>query len=323
MIKKAFYCTSIMVVVLLVGAMLLGSSQVQAWEGGYISIGTGGVGGVYYPMGGGISEIINENIDIRCSVESTGASVENINLMKQGFTELSLLAANIAYNAHEGLGDFEDEPVDMIAGIGSLYPEAVQLVVLEGSGIEHFTDLAGKTVSVGSPGSGVEVMARELFDLYGMSYDDVDHDYTSFAEASSAMADGVKDAAIVWAGAPTAGIEELAARRDVRLVEIEEDKLEELQERLPYAARQDIPAGTYGIEEDVTTVAIPALLAVITDMDDDLVYEITKHLYENVERLGDIHVLGKEITLETALDGMSLPLHAGAERFYQEQGMID
>jgi hypothetical protein len=292
----------------------------------YISMGTGGVGGVYYAVGGALASVMNMKMDgVNCSVEATGASIANINLVKQGDTQLGMSAANILYNAAHGEGAFEGEPVEEVKAILSLYPEAVQIVTLANSGIKTVGDLKGKKVAVGDFGSGTEVMARALLELYGITYDDISEDFLGFSEAATGLKDRTIDAAFIWAGVPTSAIMDLAALNEVALVEIESDKIEILIETMPYCNEMVIPAGTYrGMKEDTNTVAIPAILFGSADLPEDFVYEMLKVFFENTDMIGRAHARGKDITLETALDGMlGIPLHPGAERFYREKGLLE
>jgi hypothetical protein len=290
----------------------------------YLSIATGGMAGTYYPVGGAISSIINANIKgVSSTVESTGATVANCNLIKSNGAELAITAANVTYNAFEGIGSFESGPVKNIAGITCLYPEAVQFVVLESSGIKSVLDLKGKKVAVGAPGSGTEVMAREILSVYNMSYDDITEDFLSFGEAATGLKDNTISAGLIWAGVPTAAIVDISSQKQTRIIAIDRDKLDALKAKMPYCADHLIKAATYpGFEEDVMTVAIPAMLVCSTDLSEDLVYNITKVIFEHTEDLIAAHVRGKDITIETALNGMSIPLHSGAEKYYKEVGLI-
>lgn len=316
--------TTLMIILLLLVTLVVSSCGGNSKKTVYLSIATGGMSGTYYPIGGGISNIINNKVEgVSTTVESTGASVANMNLIKEEKTELAIVASSIAYNAYNGIGSFEGAPVKNVAGITSLYPEAVQVVVLQDSGINSFEDLRGKKVAVGKPGSGVEVMAQELLTAYNMSYDDIEEDFLGFSEAATGLKDNTIDAAIVWAGVPTAGVVDIATQKKIRIIKIDNDKLEAIKAKLPYCSSHVIKGGTYtGFYEDVTTIAIPAILVVKADMDTEIVYNITKAIFENLEELANVHERGKDISLETALNGMGIPLHPGAEKYFKERGII-
>ena len=196
-------------------------------------------------------------------------------------------------------------------------------MVLENSGIKSVLDLKGKKVAVGKPGSGTEVMAREILSVYNMSYDDITEDFLGFGEAATGLKDNTISAGLIWAGVPTAAIVDIASRKQIRIIAIDREKLDALKAKMTYCADHLIKAGTYpSFEEDVMTVAIPAMLVCSTDLSEDLVYNITKVIFEHTEDLIAAHVRGKDITIETALNGMSIPLHPGAEKYYKEVGLI-
>ncbi len=290
----------------------------------YLAMATGGMAGTYYPLGGALSNVINNNVPgVRVSVEATGASVENLNLIGQGQSELALIASNIGYSAYHGEGAFEGSPIENVRGISRFFPELVQIVTLEGSGINSVEDLAGKRVAVGDHGSGVEVMANFILDVHGMSYDDLSQDFLGFSEAATGIQDRNIDAAFIWAGIPTAGVVDMATTNDIKIIQIEQDKLAEIEAQLDYAASEVIPAGTYtGVDEDIMTIAIPALLVTDANLEDDIVYEITKAMFENLESLTAMHERGRDVNIEQAMEGMSIPLHPGAERYLEEQGVL-
>jgi TRAP transporter TAXI family solute receptor len=318
---KRFKVNSVLLLSLLLVLFL--TVSVSATQ--YLSIATGGMAGTYYPVGGAISSIINANIEgISSTVESTGATVANCNLIKSNSTELAITAANITYNAFEGIEGFDGkDPIKNMAGITCLYPETVQFVTLEKSGIKSVLGLKGKKVAVGMPGSGTEVMAREIFEVYGMSYDDITEDFIGSGEVATGLKDNTISAGFIWSGIPTALIVDIASRKKIRIIAIDRDKLDALKAKLPYCADHLIKAGTYhGFNEDVMSVAIPAMLVCSTNLSEDLVYNITKVIFEHTEDLIAAHTRGRDITLETALNGMSIPLHPGAEKYYKEVGLI-
>jgi len=292
----------------------------------FISMGTGGVSGVYYPLGGGMASIMNMHMDgVNCSVESTGGSVSNINLMKRGESQLGMTAASIFYDAVHGKGAFEGEPVEGVAGILSLYPEAVQIVTLADSGINTIADMKGRKVAVGDFGSGTELMAKALLATEGITYEDISEDYLGFGEASTGLKDRTIAAGFIWAGVPTSGIMDLASLNKVSLVSVEEAKIEELKKTMPFISSVTIPAGTYNrMSKDCTTLAIPAVLAGRTDLPEEFVYNMLKTLFEHHDQLVQSHTRGKDVTLETALDGLDdVPLHPGAVKFYKEKGLLN
>lgn len=286
-----------------------------------VAIATGGTTGVYFPLGGAFANIISDNVDdVTANAESTGASVENINLLNDGDVDFAMVQNDISYYAYEGIEMFEEEdPVENLRGLATLYPETIQIVADAGAGIESVEDLEGKTVAVGAPGSGTEANARQILAAHGLTYDDITPDYLSFSEASDNLRDGNVDAAFVTAGTPTAAITDLSTQHDVVLLSLSQEMIDEIIAEYPYYAQVEIPAGTYrNQDEPVDVVAVMAMLTVRAELSEDLVYDITKALFENLEDLENAHARGGDVSLESALDGMSLELHPGTQRYFDE-----
>lgn len=289
----------------------------------FVKIATGGTAGVYFPLGGAVAEILNKNVEgVNASAETTGASVANINILKEHEVELAFIQNDITYYAANGVEMYEGQKVDGLCGISSIYPETIQIVTLGKTGIKEIADVKGKRVAVGSAGSGTEANARQILEAYGITYDDITVQYLSFAEAANSLKDGNVDVAFVTAGFPTAAIMDIAAQHEVVLLEVEEGIADQLIEDYPFYSKVVIPAGTYTKQEDdVNTVAVMAMLVVTEDMDEDLAYNITKAIYDNIDRLVVAHPVGKMITKEGALDGMPIELHPGAAKYFEEEGI--
>lgn len=288
----------------------------------FVNIATGGTAGVYYPLGGAIAEILNKAIPgMNATAQTTGASVANINMLKDKKIELGMVQNDTAYYALNGAEMFKDKKVDGIRGVSTLYNETVQIVVMENSSIKSINDLRGKKVAVGAIGSGTEANARQILEVYGLTYNDLSPQYLSYAEASNGLKDGNVDAAFLTAGYPTAAVQDLAFQKKVNLLSFDADKANALIKKYPFYAKQTVKANTYpGQTADVQTVAVKAMLVVPESMSADLVYEITKAIYANTDRLKAAHKLGEGITKETALEGMPIPLHPGAEKYFKENG---
>jgi len=222
-----------------------------------------------------------------------------------GEIELGIAASNIAYDSYMGKGSFKGRPNKDLRAITSLFPEAVHLVVLEDSPIKTYEDLKGKKVSVYKPGSGTEVMARRIFKMYGMDIDkDMIAEHLDYSEANIGLKDKTLDAIFVWAGVPIPGIMEIATVRRIRII-------------------PTIPKETYrGMTEDIRTIAVPALLICDGKLSKELVYKMTKSLYENIDVVRAMHVRAKNIQIKSALDGVGIPLHPGAEHYYKEVGLL-
>lgn len=291
----------------------------------FINIATGGTGGTYYPLGGAMAKIFNDNIEgVNANAQSTGASVENIGLVSGGETELAFIQNDVTYYAWTGTESFKDSgEIKNIRGMAMLYPEVVQIIATKDSGIKTVADLAGKQVAVGAPGSGTELNARQLLAAHGMEYKDLKKaDYLSFNEAASSLKDKHVDAAFVTGAIPTSAVTEVTQTADIVVIPVAPEKIAELIETYPFYTQVVIPGGSYrGNDEDVTSPAVMAMLVVPEDLDEDLVYQMTKFLFEQRQVIVDTHDRGNDIKLETALDGMPIDLHPGAKRYYDEQGI--
>lgn len=298
---------------------LMGMSAAQADTN--LSIATGGTGGVYYPLGGGLAELISSHIDGYSAVaEVTGASVENMGLIHREDSDLAIALADTVYQAYHGEERFNGNKLDVLA-IGSLYPNAVQIVALADSGITSLADLAGKRVSVGAPGSGTEVNAKALLEANGMSFDDFEVRGLNFNESADALRDGDIDAGFWSVGPPTSSIVSLATTRDIVLVSLSDEQIANASEAVPVFAPYQLRAGIYeGVDAPTSTIGIPNVLTVNKAMSDELAYEITKLLFEKVEDLRAIHPAADDTTVDFSLESTPIPLHPGAIRYYEEIG---
>jgi len=287
---------------------------------------TGGTAGTYYPLGGAMSQIINSRVkDVNVSVQSTGASVANIRMIQNGEVDLALVQTDIADYAWNGTEMFKDDgKLQNFSVIASLYPELIQVVVRAESGIESIADLKGKKVSVGAPGSGTEANARQILEIYGLTYKDLAQvQYLSFAESAEAFKDKHIDAFFVTAGIPNAGIQDTATMHKIQILAVPDDMYKNLHNKYGFYGQALIPAGCYiNQTEPVRTVAVQAVLIARRDLDADVVYEMTAALFENLPELATAHAKGKEVSLEGALTGVSTPLHPGAEKYFKEKGIV-
>ncbi|MFP7493235.1 TAXI family TRAP transporter solute-binding subunit [Terribacillus saccharophilus] len=300
-----------------------GSGDSGSEEGGqqFITLLTGGTEGTYYPLGGSIAEILNENVDdVKATATSTGASVENMNKLSEGNDDIVAFSqTDIAAYASEGTLMFDGQAIDNIQAVGSLYPETIQIVATEDSGIQTVEDLKGKTVSIGAPGSGTNASAEDILGIYDMTVDDIEVQNLDFGESTAGMQDGNIDAAFITAGTPTGAVESLSATTPVTIVGLDGDKVDQLIEEKPYYAPYTIEAGTYSLEEPVETVSVNAMLVTTEGMDEELVYNMTKALYENTSDIG--HQKAEFIKAEKAADGVSIPFHPGAKKYLEEAGV--
>ncbi|URT72266.1 TAXI family TRAP transporter solute-binding subunit [Cytobacillus firmus] len=284
----------------------------------FMSIVTGGTGGTYYPLGGSFAEIISDATGIDTNAEVSGASAENMNTLKDGNAEIAFSQTDIASYAQEGKLMFEGAAVDNVSAIGTLYPETIQIVTTAKSGIKSVEDLKGKKVSIGAPGSGTAANAEQILEVHGIKLDDIQKQDLSFDESTAGIQDGTIDAAFVTAGTPTGAVEGLSATEDVVIVPIEQDKIDSLIEKYPYYVQDEVPSGTYKLAEAVPTVAVQAMLVVSNDLSEDVVYDITKAIFENLDKV--THAKGKMIKAENAVKGTGIKLHPGAKKYFDEKG---
>lgn len=305
---------------LVLASLLLLAIPAYAVE--YLYIATGGTSGTYYALGGELANLFAKNIeDVEVNAPSTGASAENIRLINSGDAELGIVQNDVADYAFNGINAFEGEQIQSFNVVASLYPEFVQLVVDPSAGINSIADLKGKRVSVGAAGSGVYFNALDFLTVAGLTLDDVEEQYLSFAETADAIKNRQLDAGFVVAGIPNAAIQELSATSNTKLYSLNDEECAALLALRGFYAQSAIPAETYpGQTEDANAVAIRAILICKADLSEDLIYNVTKTLYE---KTGDIsHAKGAEIMLEDALLGVSTPVHPGAERYYKEAGIM-
>ncbi|WP_313346707.1 TAXI family TRAP transporter solute-binding subunit [Sedimentibacter sp.] len=283
---------------------------------------TGGTTGTYYPFGGAMANIFNTKIEnMNVTAQATGASVENCKLLGKNEAELAILQNDMLDYAYNGTEAFAEGKLENLRGIAKLYPEIIQIVAAEGiNGIE---DLKGKKVSVGAPGSGVEANARQILEAYGMTYDDMSVSYLSFAESADAYKDKHIDAFFVTSGIPNSSIQDIAAMNPVSLVSLSDNAIGTLVEKYPFFVEYTIPSNTYnGQSSDVKTAAVLACLATNSEASEDIIYDITKSLFENQPELATAHAKGAELKLDEAVDGISIPLHPGAEKYFKETGIL-
>ncbi|WP_422446703.1 TAXI family TRAP transporter solute-binding subunit [Thermoanaerobacterium sp. DL9XJH110] len=296
-------------------------SNQSSGEQKFITIATGGTAGTYFPLGGALADIWNNNIKgVNSTAQSTGASVANVNLLRDGKVDVIFVQNDIAYYAANGTEMFKDKKYEDIRGLVTLYPETIQIVTLESKGINKIEDLKGKKVAVGAAGSGAEANARQILAAAGITYNDINAQYLSFAEAANNLKDGNIDAAFLTAGFPTAAVQDIAAQHKIKLIPVDDAFADKLIQQYPFYTKTVIPANTYsGQAEDVKAVSVMSMLAVSSKMDEETAYNLVKTMYENLNRLEAAHAVGKKIKPETGQLGMSITLHPGAEKYFKEK----
>jgi TRAP transporter TAXI family solute receptor len=313
----------------LAASLTLGAAT-TAQAQSFITIGTGGVTGVYYPTGGAICRLVNKDRaehGIRCSVESTGGSVYNVNTMRSGELDMGVVQSDVQYNALNGEGEeFEGAgPFEDLRAVFSVHPEPFTVVARADSGIESFDDLQGKRVNVGNPGSGQRATMEVLMEAKGWTMDDFAlASELKSAEQSQALCDNKIDAMVFTVGHPSGSIQEATTTCDTKLIPVTGPEVDQLVEDNPYYAKAVIPGGMYaGSDEDVETFGVKATFVSAADVPDDVVYQVTKGVFENFEDFKSLHPAFATLEKEGMVtEALSAPLHPGAEKYYQEAGMM-
>lgn len=321
--KKHLFFTSIILLCAALTLAACGDSNADDEDNGdgdkpkFLSMLTGGTSGTYYPLGGEMAKTIQDETGIETDSVASNASADNMADLEAEEAEIAFTQTDVMSNALEGINSF-DEPIDDVLAMGSLYPETIQIVTTESTGIETVDDLEGQKVSVGAPGSGTYVNAEQILEVYGLDIEnDINASDLDFEESVDDIKDGDIDASFITAGTPTGAVEDLGATEDVKIVEVEEDKADELIDEYPYYTKDNVEEGMYDIDEEVDTVAVLAMLAVREDVPEDTVYDITKAIYDHADSMA--HDKAEEITLDSALDGIGMDLHPGAEKYFDEE----
>ena len=307
---------------MLLVAVMLVSLAASASAATFLSIATGGTSGTYYPLGGDLANLFNTVIpDMNASAQATGGSADNLRLIDGEEAELGTVQNDVSYFAYTGTDSFEGEQITSFSVISSLYAEYVQIVVRADSDIQSIADFKGKSISIGAAGSGVYTNALHVLEAAGLTLDDIDAQYLSFSESADGLKNKQIDAAFICAGIPNAAITELSSTVGVRLISLSDEEVASLIAAHPTYTNLKLPADTYGLTEDVNCIAITALLVCSNNLDEQLVYDMTKAMFEQEGIL--THAKAAEITLENAFNGVGeLPLHPGAARYFTEVGVL-
>lgn len=291
-----------------------------------IVLATGSTSANYYAVGGVMSTVLNDKLTkSNITVTSTGASKANVQLLQDNEANFAILQNDVAYYASTGTDLFEGEAAyEDWGALCALYDEVVQVFTLNAD-IKTFTDLKGKTVSVGASGSGDNFAAGQIFAEFGMTFEDVNAVFQSYSDSAEGMKDGKIDAAFCVSGAPTTALVDLAAtaNKPLNIITLEDEHIDSLMADYPFYAKTVIPAGTYDKQDaDITTVAIRAMLVARADVSEDVVYELMTAMFDNLDGLATGHAKFANLSLETAKDGVSIAYHPGAEKYLTEKGAI-
>ncbi|WP_406646147.1 TAXI family TRAP transporter solute-binding subunit [Aliisedimentitalea scapharcae] len=320
--------------------MMAGAASAQ--EMTFFRIGTGGAGGTYFPIGGIIANAISNPPGSRsceeggnCGVpglvaiaQSTNASAHNVNAIQNGQMEAGLSGAATLHFAYHGVGKFEGNAKPDLRVIANLFPEDLHLVMPKGASLDGLGDLKGKRVGIAQAGSGTQIAVELILNDHAVNRDNMEEAELNNAQSAERIADGQLDAYFYAAGTPVAAMIQLDNTKGMELYNWSEEEVAQANKTVPYYIPSQIPAGTYpGVDYDVNTVAVSGIMVTNANIDEELIYQITKAMWSKTARklLDNGHPKGKVITLETALDGVAgigVPLHPGAERFYREIGAL-
>lgn len=287
-----------------------------------IFLATGSETGTYYSFGIALGQVMKDKIGQEFGVQSTGASKANIQLVADGDVDMAIVQNDVMDYAFNGTNTFAAEgALSGFSAVATLYAEVVQIVAKPG--ITSVADLKGKTVSVGDAGSGTEFNAAQIFEAYGMTFDDINKQSLGFTDSADKFKDGQLDAFFVTAGAPTTCITDLATSNDFVILSIGETEMQYLKDNYGYYTEYTLAAGTYDKQtEDATTVAVKATLIAADDLSEDVVYNVTKGIFENIEAIKATHAKGAELSADSGVQGVSIPFHAGAEKYFKEIGKL-
>ncbi|RAW44282.1 C4-dicarboxylate ABC transporter substrate-binding protein [Halorubrum sp. 48-1-W] len=288
-----------------------GSTDVIRWH-------AGGTGGTYFPLSGEFEAVIEDSTDYDVEVSSTGASVENVGSLGSGDADFAMIQNDIAFFAANGSGldAFEDSPIENLRGVATLYPETIHVITRPEAEIGSIADMEGMRVNTGDLGSGTQVNALQILEsVAGLTTDDFDEQNTDFTQAADQLRDGDVDAAFVVGGWPVGAVEELSTTADVDILNLSDEERGSALDAASWFAEDTIPAGTYeGIDEDVNTVSVQAMIATREEYDADIVEGVTEAIFENLDQLS---IKTDFITRDSAQDGMSIDLHEGATRYFE------
>lgn len=311
----------------LAGAVALSAGAAPAQET-FITIGTGGQTGVYYVVGQSICRLVNRGSadhGLKCTAPSTGGSIANINAIKAGDQDMGVAQSDWQFHAYNGSSQFEGDKFDGLRAVFSVHGEPFTVIARKDAGISSFEDLKGKRVNVGNPGSGQRATMEVVLDAMGWTMDDFAlASELKPAEQAAALGDNKVDAIIYTVGHPNGSIQEATTTVDANLVNVTGDAIDGLISENPYYAAATIPGGMYkGNDGDTTTFGVKATFVTSADVDDEVVYQVVKAVFDNFDRFKRLHPAFENLSEEDMIgDGLSAPLHPGAEKYYKERGWM-
>src|SRR5699024_8787359 len=317
----------IMVVIVSGCDQLLNDADNEGEKDGGLKFPTGSTTGTIYPLGAAMTDLWeNELDDVQVSVQASNGGIDNLNLLMDGEGDISFAVTSIVSEAYNGERSFEGRQYEDVRILGGIYLNPNQLVVKKDSGIDSPEDLKGKKFAPGSVGSTPEVESSIILPEYGIDYpDDIDENFVGFTEAIDLMHNNQLDGALMQAGLPTSAVAEMRSAADAELRDIDGEVRESVKEQYAWYTDMTIPRGTYeGEDEDTETLAIKMVIITDASVDDDTIYDLTKSLWENVEELESAHSIAKQMDIEEATTDLAdVPIHDGAKRYYEEEGILD
>ena len=306
-----------------------GQTQTQQQAGKkFITIVTGSTGGTYYPVGTILANLWNEKLGsmgIQASAQSSGGTVENLNMIKGGEAQLGIAMTNLSLFNYKGTERFEGKANPKLRFLTALWPDVTQFVVTQSSGINSIKDIKGKRFSVGAAGSGTEYSTRMILKVIGgLTFDDIKKEHLGYFESSQAMQNGQLDGMNAEGGIPTSAVSEIfASATKVKILEFSDEDYQKLAKEVPFYIQYTIPANTYkGQDKPVKTLGVKCAIVGSSDLPEDLVYNLVKVMYENLATIKPAHKVLDYLTLEGAVKGLPpVPLHAGAVKYFKEKGI--
>lgn len=289
----------------------------------FLTIGTASSGGAYYPIGIAMADIITNKLGIQTTAQITGGAIENNSLIQNKGVDIAISQGVMSYNAVNGLPPYKNKLTDVTGMFNSLTKGVFQLVVNKKSSIKTMKDLKGKKIALGPAGGGAITTFLEVFTSYGFTEKDFQPVYISYEQAADSLVDGNLDAILVQAAIPSPAItQQTAAKKPLRFIAIEDDMLAKLMKKYSYYSKITIPKEMYNTDAPVSTFYIANMVVVNKTLSADLVYRITKAFFENIATIRKSHPAVKGLTLESAVEGMPVPLHPGAEKYFREKGLL-
>ena len=321
----------ILVIIIIIGlGFLLNNKPIEQQNKNFVTIGTGGITGVYYPTGGAISKIINtkkNKYNIKASVESTAGSVYNINSVLSGELDFGIAQSDRQYQAYNGVAEWENNPQTNLRSVFSIYPESITLIVSEKSEINSINDLKNKKINLGNVGSGILQNSKDTLKAYNININDLNPKYIKPNEAVKLLINNQIDGFFHTIGHPSAIVKEISASNNnkIKIINIDGKNRDKLLNEYSYYAKSTIQKSLYPKltnKNDIETFGVKATFVTSNKVSDEIVYAITKEIFENFEDFKKLHPAYSSITKESMLEGLSAPLHNGAIKYYKEVGLI-